>query len=243
MFSCLLSNAQPSNDNCKNAREVSCSDTSYVTVKGNLFAATPSGASVPKCDPREPNNAQDIWFTFVATNTRHQIMASPCALCFTVDLDFVLYEGTCDNLIKLDCATDIFQYFAESEIYDNLKIGTQYYVRVYEYNQNNNINANDITFGVRIPPTNSNSIDEIMEDNHISIAPNPFNEKLMIQVNNAILDENASFQIFNITGQLVYSNKLNTSTIAIETNNWPSGLYIYKYQIQNANYSGKIVKQ
>ena len=80
-------------------------------------------------------------------------------------------------------------------------------------------------------------IEEIKTENLISIYPNPTNGLLYIERNNN--SKNASIQIFNSTGQLLYKeNSFNAEFIDTEKINLIDGLYLLKYS-DGENYTVK----
>ena len=83
------------------------------------------------------------------------------------------------------------------------------------------------------------NISSINNHSQIICVPNPFNEKLNIQYE---VKSPSHIKIFNITGQLVYSNYFNSAkNINIEWNTTKLKKGLYFIQIQNAN-STKTVK-
>ncbi len=78
-------------------------------------------------------------------------------------------------------------------------------------------------------------IDEIKNNNLISIYPNPADENLFIQKSKR--SNSASVEVFNYTGQLVFQNK-NFNGETISTKNLQNGFYVLKYSDGN-NYSMK----
>lgn len=64
------------------------------------------------------------------------------------------------------------------------------------------------------------------ENSSTNVYPNPFNEGFTIAINNATTDK---VEVYDVLGKLVYSNPVNNKqSLYIESQNWPSGLYLVK---------------
>ncbi|MGD1845488.1 MAG: T9SS type A sorting domain-containing protein [Salibacteraceae bacterium] len=77
----------------------------------------------------------------------------------------------------------------------------------------------------------------------LQIAPNPFQEQLII--NNSGARSVVGISVISITGAVVYrsENAFSSSTISIETRNWPSGVYVLQYRIGDRWVQQKVIKQ
>ncbi len=126
--------AQPSNNECNNATALTslsnwCSDAGQYSNAGATESVQPS----PGCFPNnQPNN--DVWFSFIAQATDVNI-----SVIGNTNFDsggtlsnpqFALYEGDCNGLADIACASDatgtnIVQSFAFG-----LNVGQTYYIRV-----------------------------------------------------------------------------------------------------------------
>lgn len=74
----------------------------------------------------------------------------------------------------------------------------------------------------------------------ISVYPNPFNEKVYVEINDGI----ERIEIFNSMGQVVKSDKFTNKQFAeIETSNLSPGIYFMKYYGEKTEGAIKIVKQ
>lgn len=86
-----------------------------------------------------------------------------------------------------------------------------------------------------------------LENNQVKVYPNPFNAKTM--VNLVLADEaNAEIKVYNASGQQVIelthkSLPKGEHNIEIDGSELPSGLYLYKVQINNKVYSGNLLKK
>ncbi len=82
---------------------------------------------------------------------------------------------------------------------------------------------------------------EAKENNNTNVYPNPFNEGFTITINNATTDK---VEVYDVLGKLVYSNAVNNKqSLYIESQNWPSGLYLVKTYAAGKTLSAqKIIK-
>lgn len=117
------------NDECSNAYPVAvnvgqvCSAAmTHGTTNGATQSLPIPSTSIGGCGSTE----DDVWFSFVATNTSHtisfkNIVASPVS----VKINHTLLSGDCSSLAQLYCSID------NVSIAGNLTIGQTYYIRVY----------------------------------------------------------------------------------------------------------------
>jgi len=141
----------PLNDECTGAYPVTVNpDFSCASVtSGTVNAATASSTDNSVCFGEADD---DVWFSFVATATTHQISLNNVNGS-TTDLYHSLWSGTdCSSLnLVADSCSD-----ANLSTPTGLNIGDTYYIRVYTYT---NIVGQDTTFDVCVgtfPPTPAN---------------------------------------------------------------------------------------
>ncbi|MGP8214629.1 MAG: T9SS type A sorting domain-containing protein [Bacteroidia bacterium] len=89
--------------------------------------------------------------------------------------------------------------------------------------------------------TSPSSINELSNKYSIKAFPNPNNGLFTIQSNTAPV--NSIVEIYNILGQNIYQNKLNTNTLEINLSNQPAGMYLYRVISETGECigSGKLV--
>ena len=114
----------PENDNCETAIELAHSVT-CTPENGSIQVAT---ESMPGCDGIANN---DVWYTFTATAN-----AANIELTGSVELDAVIevYSGTCTNLNSVACINNGYEGEEEAAITNNLVIGDNYHIRIYDWN-------------------------------------------------------------------------------------------------------------
>lgn len=150
----------PSNDNCSGAIVLtmnsygSCASTSA----GNVSCATPSSTAAGACSG---NPDDDIWFSFVATSSVHQLTLTTSS---GFDAYMQLYSGTCASLTSMQCSD------ANTFSATGLTSGSTYYIRVYSYASGAPSNGS-ITLCVNAPP----SCPANLGSGNVNIASLPYN--------------------------------------------------------------------
>lgn len=83
-----------------------------------------------------------------------------------------------------------------------------------------------------------------IEENTISIYPNPVSDILNIQYTGNVLNENISIEVWSIDGKLMFRNQYNQRNKAqsIKTLSWSRGIYILKFNNGKEVISKKIIK-
>jgi subtilisin family serine protease len=88
------------------------------------------------------------------------------------------------------------------------------------------------------------SISNILEPEPISINvfPNPATESIRLEVSG--MANNGTLEIFNLSGQRVYQNVWNIENErkTISITGWPTGVYVFRYQVGTQSFTGKITK-
>src|SRR5690606_3272679 len=117
----------PANDNCPGAIEltVNADLACGVVTSGTTVAATQSIAA----DPCYGNPDDDVWFSFEATATSHQITISNVVAVegTSTDMYFQVLSGTCGDFTSLLCSDN------NQNTVSDLTIDETYFVRVYSY--------------------------------------------------------------------------------------------------------------
>ncbi|MCB0766382.1 MAG: hypothetical protein KDB95_04150, partial [Flavobacteriales bacterium] len=115
----------PANDECAGAiaLTVNPSLTCSAQTSGTILAATASAQATSPCSGTADD---DVWYSFVATNTSHVVSLNNLAGS-TTDMYFAVYGGTCGALSNVLCSDP------ESATVQGLTIGATYYVRVYTW--------------------------------------------------------------------------------------------------------------
>ncbi len=119
----------PSNDNCANATALTVyGATCGGATTGNVAGATQSIAAIT-CNNWTGTANDDVWYSFVATSTTHDITVVG-STSFDAVID--LRSGACSGT-NIDCADATFGGGTEIINAAGLTVGNTYYVRVYHY--------------------------------------------------------------------------------------------------------------
>lgn len=143
----------PANDECANATPVLISSTLACgsTVSGTVASATPSPQAV-SCGG---DFNDDVWYSFVATDTEHQITVNYTGGT-TRDLVFQLSTGTCGALTEIYChdVPDV------GWTADMLTIGTTYYIRIASFTTTSQNTTFDVCVATipSVPPPNDDCV-------------------------------------------------------------------------------------
>lgn len=84
------------------------------------------------------------------------------------------------------------------------------------------------------------------EINSILAFPNPAHNQFFINVANVKEKKNITLEIYDLTGKLVYSDKitnLSDDLIQINCQSWANGLYLVTLTTSETKYAGKVIKQ
>ncbi len=135
---------QPANDDCANAIALTVNTTNICTTStfGTVAGATPSNDGSDVCAGTEDD---DVWFTFVATDTTHLINLNNPANGST-DLNNILYSGTCGSLTQVSCNLN------NNTTVTGLTIGETYTLRVYSAVATSQNTTFDVCIGTPPPP-------------------------------------------------------------------------------------------
>lgn len=151
IFSAFSAFAQPSNDDCINAIELT--PTSYCQYTN--FSTLNATESQPACTGTAND---DVWFKFIATSTTYKISVVGSSSFGPV---LETFEGDCSTLNSLGCVDDNFGYgSSEQTTLTSLNIGDTYYIRVHD---NYGFASSDPTFDICVselavlPTSNSNT--------------------------------------------------------------------------------------
>jgi len=127
------STSPPTNNDCSNATSVTVngSSTCTSTTTASSVGATQSSTA---CSATAGGSDDDVWFSFVATNTSHVITVTPGTMS---DVVFQVFGGTCSGLSSLACIDATAGTSVETTTVNSLTIGNTYYMRVHSYSATN----------------------------------------------------------------------------------------------------------
>lgn len=142
--------AVPSNDDCAGAVNLTVNPgpTCSSPVAGSTLSATGSGLAVTPCTGTADD---DVWYTFTAAGTAHNILLSDIASTgsnTSASLYIQVFSGACGALTSVKCGT------TANTALTGLTPGQVYYVRVYNSNANTAtaIYSNSFSICIATPP-------------------------------------------------------------------------------------------
>jgi len=137
IFSALRVDAQVFNDSCESALNIE-DPVGYCSLAGEFtnVNSLPSLVPSPGCWSNDPTNIDnDVWFTFIAEGNSVAVAVTgdsdddlPGGTLVNPEMAF--YEGSCDNLSEIGCASDFDNVNGVEFIIPNLIVGARYYIRV-----------------------------------------------------------------------------------------------------------------
>ena len=117
----------PINNDCSNATSVTVNNSSTCT---STTTASSVGATQSLTACAGTGADDDVWFSFVATNTSHVITVTPGTMS---DVVFQVFNGNCSGLSSLACIDATAGTSVETTTVNSLTIGNTYYIRVHSY--------------------------------------------------------------------------------------------------------------
>jgi hypothetical protein len=116
----------PVNNSCATATTL-ISGTACSTTNGTTLNAS---ESVPLATACGGNNNDDVWYSFVATNTNQNILVNPVT---GMDAVIQIFTGSCAALTSALCEDSWVAGYPESIVATGFTVGTTYFFRVYDY--------------------------------------------------------------------------------------------------------------
>ena len=117
----------PTNNDCSNATSVTVNSSSTCT---STTSASSVGATQSSAACTGTGADDDVWFSFVATNTSHVLTVTPGTMA---DVVFQVYGGNCGGLSSLACIDATAGSSVETTTVNSLSIGVTYYIRIHSY--------------------------------------------------------------------------------------------------------------
>ena len=87
----------------------------------------------------------------------------------------------------------------------------------------------------------ANAVEEISLDNQLTIRPNPATNFALIEFTN--IEGNGTIEIFDITGKLIYTTFVTSTSISLDVSAFTSGIYFVVLKSGNTTSSDKLIKE
>lgn len=88
----------------------------------------------------------------------------------------------------------------------------------------------------------TSSLNELSIENQLLVYPNPTNSILNITTNQTSFTENDRIELYSLTGKLMYSARLSSSTTNIDLSSFPKGVYVLNFRINGESGVRRVVK-
>ncbi len=172
----------------------------------------------------------DSWYKFIAPTSGGIKINRPNAGDWGA-LGYAIYDST-TGTSPLVC-NYITQSSTESTPYTGLIAGNYYWLRVWEWNNNDYGSV-----GICLEEVDTLGFDDLSNFG-FSFAPNPVEDKLQLKADQKI----KQISIYSILGQKVFDRSFDDSQMTLDISNLKQGTYFVKVQIAEKTGIFKIIKQ
>ena len=104
-------------------------------------------------------------------------------------------------------------------------------------------NENGCKISVGITIANNVGINEFSSNNYIFLSPNPVNDKLLVSGTWKSGSGKAKLTIFNIIGEIIYTEEINRKSETVNCKPFPAGIYFLQVKTENAVATQRFVKE
>ncbi len=201
-----------------------CEDPVVVTNVG----ATDSIEAGASCGTPEG----DLWFQIEIPNTGELTVETSTTSGGVTDTVMAIYSGTPGNLVEIACDDDGGPGLFSSIALTGYTPGEQFYVRVWEFG-NNNFG----TFSICAWSPTTLSVDTNVIEG-FSYYPNPVSNVLNVKAQNSI----SNVAVYNMLGQEVLRTAPNTVASEVNMSNLQTGAYFVKVTIGDTTKTIRVIK-
>lgn len=135
----------PSNDRCVNALPVSVNPNLSCSLSTSGSTTNALSGDYAYCSGEVDD---DVWYKFIATNTKHAISVTPGTI---QDAVFQVYDGACETLNELNCFNNSSNQDTEIGKVPDLVVGNTYFVRVFSSNVGSGQGTFNICVNLPVP--------------------------------------------------------------------------------------------
>lgn len=119
----------PVNDNCSGSISLTVNSNSICTTSTTRSSIGATQTSTA-CSAIAGGSDDDVWFSFVATETSHVVTVTPGTMA---DVVFQVFSGSCSGLSSIACIDATAGASVETTTLSSLTVGVTYYIRVHSY--------------------------------------------------------------------------------------------------------------
>ncbi|NPA45824.1 MAG: T9SS type A sorting domain-containing protein [Chlorobi bacterium] len=221
----------PENDNCADAIELTIEQNCDNPTVGNNQGATDSGVGDPGCANYQGG---DIWYYTTTTQDLDTLIFETKAISgsnFT-DSGMAVYTGDCSSLSEVNCDDDGGESVRSKIIVTNVAANTTYYIRIWEYGNNDSGEIGICAYSPSLAVANQLSADQFR------IFPNPTNGLVHWEAKGSV----ERVQLSDITGQILF-NIQNPTGSSINIAGLPNGIYLLHVWMDGRQGIYRVVKK
>lgn len=215
---------QASNDECTGAIPL----TANASCQPSTFSNTCATESLPAmlCDGSQGLANDDVWYSFVATDTDMSVGGAPNG---SMDIALQLFSGTCGSLTPIDCADLAGAGGVDDLQASGLTVGTTYYLRVYDWD--NGYAFEDPSYELCVVEGLGSGVglDEEEGTGNGSIHPNPNDGAFTIRLKNT--SKAVQVDVIDAAGRTVSSTTpiASSGRVQVDASQLPQGAYVVRY--------------
>ena len=207
-----------------------------------LFFNPAATVDSERLDKQKMSNPNLDFYTVTPTNKHLSIDVRPF-----VDGQVIPLGLNTDSLTDFKIRVDDYDVPAGAQVYLHDKFANVLQPMSLGYTYSFNINSNPLTQGDRFElfVSKSSSVEDLVNNPQISVAPNPVVDEFTIWTNAAISND-AHLEIRNANAQIVMSRKLNQSEqsgIKVNAKDWAAGVYFIVINNNGKLISEKVIKK
>ncbi len=223
----------PANDDCSGAIEFTAGGTfASSPIIGTNISSTTSAGLTFNC---QQNRFNDVWYTVtVPASGSLTVETDTTAGTAVTDTVLSVFTGTCGALTEVGCDDDAGNGNFSKIVLTGLTAGDVLYIGVWRYG----------TFGsdgeFQLSAYDASLLSNTSFENESFRAyPNPVQNVLNLSYNKNI----SNVKVFNLLGQEVMANTINTNQSQIDMSHVASGTYLVKVTADNQVKTIKVIKE
>ena len=106
------------------------------------------------------------------------------------------------------------------------------------------IKGNKVVYSTPKYCESKNLSDEtVVDETLITAYPNPTKSTAIIEINESLVDVVSELQVYNQSGEFLFSQKIASSKVTLDLTREKSGIYLVKIMGRETNYSLKIIRE
>lgn len=227
----------PDNDECSGAIALTAGgvfDDNVVT--GTVFNATTDPINEPSC-AFFGLQTTEVWYTVEVPDSGSITVEIKAADANTLeDTTIAAFSGSCGSLVEVDCDDDAGDGLLSMLSLSDLTPGETLYIGVWLWGVDPaTIDASEF----KISAYDASLANPIFENGNFAYYPNPVKNVLNLSYDKEI----TNVEVYNLLGQKMMSNKLNSTNTEVDMSNLANGTYMVKITSDNQIKTVKVIKQ